>query len=225
MWRAWRYPADESPWPPPRRVYLVEADGEVDLVAMAARVAERLTAAGEGDPQVETYPVGAELPAYQRLARAYAGLIWASTPSPEIKVATVFDEVDARTGPRFAAEHERIDDEAEARRMLDYLNAGEPLLVTAAQMDDVVDRTRRNVVPMNFRTDGIWIWTDTTTYYLQRHRLSPDNALVDHLRDVRYQMPPLDGVAIHRAMAVLQEPADEEPVWTYDGSAPDQDEF
>jgi hypothetical protein len=32
-------------------------------------------------------------------------------------------------------------------------------------------------------------------------------------------MPTLDGVAIHGAMAVLQEPA-EEPVWTYEGSSP-----
>jgi len=33
-------------------------------------------------------------------------------------------------------------------------------------------------------------------------------------------MAALDGIAIHRAMAVLQEPSDEEPVWTYDGSSP-----
>jgi hypothetical protein len=219
MWRAWRYPVDESPWPPPRRVYLVEADGHVDAVAMAARLQERLTAAGEIHPQVEVYPVGAELPAYQRLARAYAQLVWASTPAPEIKVAAVFDEVDAQTGPRFSREHERLDDEIEARRVIDYLRAGEPLLVTTAQMDDVVDRSQRNAVPMNFRTDGSWIWTDTTTYYLERHQLTPDTELLEHIRSSRYEMPSLDGVAIHRAMAVLQEPTDEEPVWTYDGSS------
>jgi hypothetical protein len=224
LWRAWRYPADESPWPPPRRIYLVEADGGVDLVEFAARFAGRLAAAGESNPQVEAYPVAAELPTYQRLARAYAGLIWASTPSPDIKVATVFDEVDPQTGPRFAAEHERVDDEIEARKVLEYLKAGEPLLVTTAQMDDVVDRSRRSVVPMNFRTDGTWIWTDTSTYYLQRHRLRPDAGLMDHIRDLHYTMPSLDGVAIHRAMATLQEPADDEPVWTYDGSAPDPED-
>lgn len=224
LWRAWRYPADESPWPRPRRIYLVEADEDVDLVEISARLAGRLAAAGERDPQVEAYPVGAELPTYQRLARAYAGLIWASTPTPDIRVAAVFDEFDAQTGPRFAAGHQRLEDELEARKVLEYLNAGEPLLVTTAQMDDVVDRSRRNVVPMNFRTDGTWIWTDTTTYYLQRHGLSPDTGLVDHIRHSCYRMPALDGVAIHRAMAVLQEPADEEPVWTYDGPAADAED-
>jgi len=224
LWRAWRYPADESPWPPPHRVYLVEADEDADLVAVTARMQERLEVAGETDPQVETYPVDADLPTYQRLARAYAQLIWAATPSPDIKVAAVFDEVDARTGPRFSGDHERMADDAETRQVLDYLRAGEPLLVTTAQMDDVVDRSRRNAVPMNFRTDGTWIWTDTTTYYLERHQLTPDTDLLAHIRSSDYRMPALDGVAIHRAMAVLQEPSEEEPVWTYDGSSPEPED-
>jgi len=220
VWRAWRYPADESPWPPPRKVYLVETDEDADVVEMTARLQQRLEAAGETDPQVEAYPMAAELPTYQRLARAYAGLIWASTPSPEIRVAAVFDEVDAQSGPRFSGDHERLEDEIEARKVIEYLRAGEPLLVTTAQMDDVVDRSQRNAVPMNFRTDGTWIWTDTTTYYLERHQLTPDSGLLQHIRSSQYRMPALDGVAIHRAMAVLQEPSDEEPVWTYDGSSP-----
>ncbi len=168
---------------------------------------------------METYPINAELPTYQRLARAYASLLWASSPSPDIKVASVFDEVDAQTGPRFTDAHERLEDTEENERILEYLRAGEPLLVTTAQMDDVVDRSKRNAVPMNFRTDGTWIWTDTTTYYLERHNLAPDLELLGHIRSADYRMPELDGVAIHRAMAVLQEPADEEPVWTYDGSS------
>ncbi len=220
VWRAWRYPADESPWPPPRRVYLVEVDEDVDPVELTARLQQRLAAGGETDPQVESYPVAAELPTYQRLARAYAALIWANTPAPDIKIAAVFDEVDAQTGPRFSGDHERLEDEIEARKVIDYLRAGEPLLVTTAQMDDVVDRSQRNAVPMNFRTDGTWIWTDTTTYYLERHQLTPDTELLEHIRTSQYRMPSLDGVAIHRAMAVLQEPSDEEPVWTYDGSSP-----
>jgi hypothetical protein len=220
LWRAWRFPADPSPWPPPRRVYVVETDEAVDLVRLTARVQQRLADAGETDPQVEVYPTGAELPTYQRLARAYAQLVWAAGPAPDVKIAAVFDEVDAETGPRFSGDHERMEDEDEIRKVLEYLRAGEPLLVTTAQMDDVVDRSRRNAVPMNFRTDGTWIWTDSTTYYLEQHQLTPDTELLEHIRASRYQMPELDGIAIHRAMAVLQEPSDEEPVWTYDGSGP-----
>jgi len=217
MWRAWRYPADASPWPPPRRIYLVEADEDADVVELTATLQERLAEAGETDPQVEVYPVDAELPTYQRLAKAYGSLIWAATPSPQIRMATVFDAVDPQTGPRFADDHVRLDDEVEAGKVTAYLYAGEPLLVTTAQMDDVVDVSRHHCVPMNFRTDGTWIWTDTTTYYLEKHKLQPDPDLLEHIRSVRYQMPVLDGVAIHRAMAVLQAPAEEEPVWTFGG--------
>jgi hypothetical protein len=219
LWRAWRVPVDGSPWPPPRKVYLVETEPDVDLVALTGRIQQRLTSAGETDPQVETYPTDAELPTYHRLAVAYGALLWASTPEPDIQIASIFDEVDPQTGPSFTDAHERMDDAEEAQRVVDYLNAGQPLLVTTAAMDDVVDRSRRNVVPMNFRTDGTWIWTDTTTYYLERHNLAPDPDLLGHIRAADYRLPKVDGVAIHRTMAVLQEPPEEEPVWTYDGSS------
>jgi hypothetical protein len=210
---------DGSPWPPPRKVYLVEAEEDIDLVGLTGRLQQRLSSAGETDPQVETYPLHAELPTYQRLAVAYGALLWANTHEPDIQIASVFDEVDPQSGPSFSAAHERMDDPEEVKLIIDYLNAGQALLVTTAAMDDVVDPSRRNVVPMNFRTDGTWIWTDTTTYYLERHQLIPDTELLEHIRSSEYRMPTLDGVAIHRAMAVLQEPSDEEPVWTYDGSS------
>jgi hypothetical protein len=217
LWRTWRYPVDGSPWPPPRRVYLIEAGEGVDLAGLTARIQQRLTGAGESDPQVETFPVDAELPTYQRLALAYGALLWASTPEPDIHIAAIFDEVDPQAGPSFSDARDRMDDPDEARRVIDYLNAGQPLLVTTAAMDDVVDLSRRNVVPMNFRTDGTWIWTDTGTYYLEQHNLTPDPDLLGHIRAADYRMPAVDAVAIHRTMAVLQEPPEEEPVWTYDG--------
>ena len=46
-----------------------------------------------------------------------------------------------------------------AHRLLNYLVMGEPVVVTATRMDDVVDRTRKAVVAMNFRTDGYWALT------------------------------------------------------------------
>jgi hypothetical protein len=224
LWRVWRRPADGSPWPPPKRVFLVEIDPDVDRAAVTARVQEALVAAGELEPQVEVFPTGAELPVYQRLARAYAALIWAATPDPNIEVAAVFDGVDAQAGPHFRPDHVRMVDVDERQRVIDYLNAGEALLVTTARMDDVVDRSRRSSVPMNFRTDGRWIWTDSTTYYLEQHHLEPDTGLLAHIRSNDFHLPELDGVAMHRAMAVLQRPSEEEPVWTFDGTSSSPDD-
>lgn len=219
LWRVWRAPEQDTPWPPPRRLFLVETDATADPVAMAARVQSALAEAGEDSPQVEVFRTGAGLPAYQRLARGNGVLLWTRSSRQRVRLAVVFDEVDARNGPRFAAAHPVVDDLSERRRVLDYLRAGSPLLVTTARMDDVVDRNLVGVVPMSFRTDGSWIWTDTTAYYLERHGLAPDPALLAHIRDAAYTIPDVDAVARHRAMAVLQSPSEQEPVWTVGGGS------
>jgi hypothetical protein len=214
VWRAWRFPVGGAPWPPPRRVYVVETDLAGDPVATTVLLQDALASAGEWDPQVEVYGSRAELPAYQRLARAYGGLLWSASEAVAPRLARLFDEVDEEAGPRMAAGHPTAADE-ELDRLVDYLRQGQPLLVTTARMDDVVDTSLTASVPMNFVTDGRWIWTDATTYYLERHRLLPDPDLVEHIRARGYRFAEVDGPAIHRALAVLQEPSTEEPAWSY----------
>jgi hypothetical protein len=219
LWRAWRHPVDGSPWPPPRRVYLVEVEAGSDLPALAARVQRNLAFEGEQDGQVEVYQTDTQLPVYHRIARASAALLWAATPDREIRVARVFDEVDPETGPRFHGDHPRLADAGERKQIIDYLYGGTPVLTTAARMDDVVDPSQVGVVPMTFRTDGTWIWTDSVAYYLREHGLSPEPDLLAHIQQTQYRMPAVDGPAIHRALTVLMEPPADEPVWTVDSSA------
>ncbi|MGI8306443.1 hypothetical protein [Saccharopolyspora hattusasensis] len=213
MWRAWRMVPDGAPYPPPRAVYVVEADDD-DLPALTARLQEALVAAGEAAPQVEVTPAVGPVPTYQQAARAYGALLWAATEAPEITVARVFDAVDPISGPSFAPDHPRMDNEAERGQILDYLRAGTALMITTATLEDVVDPARGAVVPMSFRTDGTWIWPDTIAYYLEHHQLAPDPDLLAHIRDAGLLPPELDTVAIHRAMDVLRRPPETEPVWT-----------
>jgi hypothetical protein len=212
-WRAWRFPGDGAPWPPPRRVYLVEADQGSQLAGIAARLQALAAGAGETDPQVEVYPVHAALPNYQRLARAYGALIWARDPDPGLRLAVLFDQAGEHP-PQMAAGHPAAG-APEAARLVAYLSGGQPLLVTTARMNDVVTPARGAVVPMNFRTDGHWIWSDATVYYLQQYGLAPDADLVAHIQRRGFVFPEVDGAAIHRALAALQEPAADEPAWTY----------
>ncbi|WP_238012838.1 hypothetical protein KZZ52_15305 [Dactylosporangium sp. AC04546] len=218
LWRSWRFPSDGAPWPPPKRVFVVEVDEAADPVGITDRVQGAVAAAGEAAPQVEVYPRRAELPGYQRLARAYGALLWATVPDSGVKIAVLFDRVDPQAGPRMHPDHPKAAG-AERERLLGYLRRGEPLLVTTARMDDVVDTALQAAVPMNFVTDGVFIWTDASTYYLERHGLLPDPELVEHIRARDYQPAPVDGAAVHRALAALQEPATEEPAWTYGGRA------
>jgi hypothetical protein len=213
MWRAWRFPGDGAPWPLPRRVYVVEADNGVDVAGFVGRLQNIAVAAGETDPQVEAYPTGAGLPIYQRLARAYGALIWARDPDPGLRLAAVLDSSD-QDESAITAGHAVID-AAEATRFAAYLRSGKPLMITTARTNDVVTPARGAVVPINYRTDGHWIWSDAAVYYLEQYGLVPEADLVAHIRNNSFVVPEVDGAAIHRALAVLQEPAADEPAWTY----------
>jgi hypothetical protein len=202
LWRAWRYPGDGAPWPPPRRVYLVETDTGADLATLAGGLHDALARAGEPYPQVEVYPTREELPSYQRLARAYGALMWTREPDPGVRVADTFDLVDA-SGPRMTPDHEVLPAER-ITPLLAYLRAGEPLLVSAVRLDDVVDPSLESAVPMNYRTDGFWVWSEASCYYLERYGLMPDRSLVQHIEERRYVSVPVDGAAFFRALAAWE---------------------
>ncbi|MBO4209038.1 hypothetical protein [Micromonospora echinofusca] len=215
LWRTWRSPADGASWPPPRRIYLVEVVDPADRPQLAHDLQRSLTAAGEMAPQVEVSALGETPPYYQRAARGSGALLWAHQPAPVIEHASVFDIVDPVRGAMFAPEHPKVTDPAIRDALLRYLDSGFPLMHTTATIHDVVDTSRGAVVPLNFRTDGIWIWSDVVSYYLREHHLRPDDELVAHAEQHGWVMPQLDGVAIFRALAKLQEPPEDEPVWRF----------
>ncbi|MFI6845119.1 hypothetical protein OG535_06160 [Kitasatospora sp. NBC_00085] len=133
------------------------------------------------------------------------------------ELAAVFDHVDPVTGPGFEPGHPRLAAGAEREAVARYLSAGTPVLLTPMLMDDVVDQERRGVVPMGYRTDGQWIWTDTVTYYLDEYGLAPEPGLLRHVLS-RVDEPPAIPVpeVLERAVAFLltpPEPADA-AVWT-----------
>ncbi|MEU7899207.1 hypothetical protein AB0B45_40925 [Nonomuraea sp. NPDC049152] len=116
---------------------------------------------------------------------------------PEITVAQVYDGT--RDGePYFAPDHPIVDDPAERERLAAYLEAGAPILWTAALDGDRIDPARGAVVPLSFRTDGAWIWTDTVTYYLREHWIRPDPELVAHIAGRGYRWTEVDeAVTVH----------------------------
>jgi hypothetical protein len=139
-----------------------------------------------------------------------------STSSTPFQLAAVFDRVDPETGPSFDEDHLRLADGPERAEVADYLRSGPHVLMTPMLMDDVLDPERRGVVPMSYRTDGEWIWTDTIAYYLDEYALAPEPGLLAHIRaqaDVRRPAP--SGEVLERAVAfILTPPAeDNAPVW------------
>lgn len=212
LWRAWRWPGRDIEGAP-APVFIVESSGpsDDDLPSTTATVQAALEAADLANPLVEVYHRDTDLPAYQRFARGHGALLWAAEPATEIRTARVFDRVSA-DGPRFDSDHPLLDD-TEREHVVEYLAAGLPLLVTSERMADIVEPERGAAVPMSFRTDGRWIWTDAVTYYADVHGLVPDADLLSHLRAQPHRRPVVDAVAEHRALATLLTPAADEPVW------------
>ena len=132
----------------------------------------------------------------------------------EFRLAAVFDFVDPVSGPGFTPGHPRIEDGAELAGLLAYLRGGAPVLMTSALMDDVLEPAGTGRVPMTFRTDGEWIWTDTVAYYLERYALAPEPGLLAHLRARGTAGPVPDAGTVRRAAAfVLDPPEPAAPVW------------
>jgi hypothetical protein len=202
LWRSWRVPAQESPWPPPKRVYLLEVSSRRIRQAMTDRMVRTLAGAGESDPLVEVWATGDAVSEYQILACSGGALLWAAAPRREIHLAPILD------GP-VQSYLPRLTDDIERQGVLEYLDSGVVLLTTDLLGEDLIE-PRGALVPTDIRTDGTWIWADATAYYLRHYRIAPDAGLLAHIRAARYRPAQPDGVALFRAMAMLAQ-ADSTP--------------
>ncbi|MFG1885212.1 hypothetical protein [Micromonospora sp. NPDC049102] len=208
LWRAWR----TGPGPDVTRVLLIEVDRpDDDPSEFRSRLAEA-TAADNGT-LVELVGTYVEASPYQRQIRRGAALLWAAEAGEGMRIARAFDVVDPVTGPGFAPEHERLDD-TERDAVLRYLEDAPLLLTSTERMIDVVDPERGNVVPLDHRTDGLWVWTDSVPYYLRHHELAPDPEFLAAIRAGNYLLPPVTDIGRHRALAELFRPVDVVPAWS-----------
>ncbi|MFD0635824.1 hypothetical protein ACFQ9X_33955 [Catenulispora yoronensis] len=200
-------PADGAPWPAPRRVFLLAVAEGTDPSGTTAALQARLTTLGETDPQVEVFPIGDALPPYQRAARAMSALLWTAAPTAPIRLAQVYDHVHPESGPGFAPDREHLG-EAEAQAVTRLLEDATVLLATTAALDDVLRPGAGHRVPVNFLTDGTWVWSDAIGYYAREHGVAPVPELLAHLRADRERQSP-DDVALFRATAALTRPEQE----------------
>ncbi|WP_051969196.1 hypothetical protein [Kitasatospora azatica] len=216
VWRCWRQSVFGEE--PDRRVYLVQTGEPAAAPALAGTCYDALDAVGEQRAGVEVVAVGAELTGYQRRALDAALLLWASGDSgaPEFQVARIYDQVDPVHGPGFAPDHPLVEDLALRARLLEYLAAGRPVLSTTSRMPDPLDPAAGDVVPLGFLTDGEWVWTEAVGYFLERHGLAPDPALLAHIRYADFIAPAPDDETVSRAadFLLLPDPDEEESaVW------------
>lgn len=121
-----------------------------------------------------------------------------SENSTGLRVVSVFDRLttgdEDRTSPRIAPDRERLD-EATAARVADYMDGCRHLLRTGARSPDLLDPdSDADVVPMSTRSDGVFVWSDASTFYVRHYRVSPGQEFVDHCAAADHR-PPVIGDA------------------------------
>src|SRR2546421_4746100 len=142
------------------------------------------------------------------MARLYREMTWGDMT---MRIGGVFDGVDEITGRAVVApDHVRLDP-AERVRVGAYLRAGTEVMSTTATDVDQVEPDRGEVVPMGFRTDGEWVWSDEVPYYVETYGLAPEPDLYRHIVNHGYRPPVPDADAATRAQRALEVPAGAAP--------------
>jgi hypothetical protein len=197
LWRADRDGRDA--------VYLGEAARGGDVIELAAEMQHELAEGGHV-PRVEVFTEYTRLPGYHEAAFDAARLVW-QDQTPSVRLARVFDGVDPTRGPYFRPEHPRLSRD-EGSRVAEYLGDAQVVLHGPGPADDVMMPHLKGVVPVDFRSDGSWVWPDAVRYYLQTYGLSPEPELVRRVLTVGSPAP-LSRLTAHHAREVLADAAEE----------------
>ena len=118
-----------------------------------------------------------------------------------IRIAKVFDGA-ADGVPFYTPDHPRLEPPARDG-VLAYLDAGAPLLVTTEMEPDFVEPERGTVVPINFRTDGDWVWNDALAYYVAEYGYSPEPEFLAAMEAADYECPVPSAEAVEQALEEL----------------------
>jgi hypothetical protein len=92
----------------------------------------------------------------------------------------------------------------ERARVERFLSGGAVIAVATARMADRLDPQRGDAVPLDYRTDGEWLWTGDLVYYLAIHAITPPADLLAHIRRRDYIIAPVDAATCERARAVAR---------------------
>ena len=136
--------------------------------------------------------------------RLQAGLSAPAAPDGAMRTPRIYDGLDAqgrplvRRPPLAPGERDQV---------LAYLDAAPVVLAARSNGDDAFVPGRTDVVPLNFRTDGSWVWPGAVAYYLREHDVPPDPELLAHLRSRRFIVPEVDEAARDKALAAVTAPA------------------
>ncbi|MFE9749290.1 hypothetical protein ACFYOT_30635 [Saccharothrix saharensis] len=120
-------------------------------------------------------------------------------PDGELRTAHVYDGRDEAGHP--VVNRQMIDPQL-ADALLTYLE-GAPVVLAARHLDVDEFVPGDQDVPLNFRTDGAWIWAGAVPHYLRKHGLPPEPELVAHIVARGFRLGEVDEATRERAVALI----------------------
>jgi hypothetical protein len=123
------------------------------------------------------------------------------------RIARVFDGESPSGSPWFSPNRLRIVERERRERMASYLEGGRLVMRATGRAVDPLTPDKGRVVPLNYRTDGVWVWQEALAYYLRGHGVAPELALLCHIEERGIRLP--DSVpdeVVGQAVAVAKRP-------------------
>ncbi|WP_141579816.1 hypothetical protein [Actinomadura sp. WMMA1423] len=122
--------------------------------------------------------------------------------TPRMRMAAAVDQERDASG-RAVPPTTRIHDR-ERPALVAYLR-GAPMIAAAWGYDpDPFDPDRAGVVPLNFRTDGVWVWSESLAYFAERYGIPPEPDFLRHMAQRSYRLSDVDQETLDRAVAFLR---------------------
>ena len=206
MWACWARPGFGSPWPARVRCYVAEAGSEEGALRLDRQLF-KFVQVHHPRPRITVVGPAGPLNAATAAVIEQAPLVWTRASSSSVRIAPLFcgvDDAGLPTGDGAAPM-----DRADREQILAYLTTAEVVMRASDPADDLLDPTRRSCIPLHLRSDGDWVWSEASAYYLREHGLRPVKDLVRHVLAAEGPPPQLNGVTYHRVIDALTKRAQE----------------
>lgn len=122
----------------------------------------------------------------------------AAAPQPP-RMAKVYDGRDAEGRP--VVDRPALEGNTRTA-VLAYLESA-PIVLAARSFEQDEFAPADRDVPLNFRTDGTWVWAGAVAHYLHKHGLPPEAELVRHIADRGFQVGEVGKAAQDAAIRVI----------------------